>query len=314
MPLQVDYRPEDFDEMVGNETVLGALEKKLLSKDIPNAFLITGPSGCGKTTVGRIIANRLGAYDPQEDVNSNFHEYDAADFRGIDHIRGMRSTMRLMPVGDGKARIFLLDECHQLTKDAQEALLKALEDCPKLAFFVLCTTDPQKLKVTLKRRCAHYAMTEVETDELVAYLQDIIESEEKEVSEEMLEMIVEQANGSPGIALGLLDAIIDLDEDQMEESLRAIKETNQEAIELCKAMLKGQPWKKISTILKGLKDQDPEKIRRGALAYCASILLNGKQDMNAYIIMDAFREPFYDMPYQQLVLACFETLYASEDE
>lgn len=112
------YRPRTFDEVVGNKEAIRTLESfiKRDISEVPHAFLFSGPSGCGKTTLARILAKKLGCSD------ANFVEIDSADFRGIDTIREIRRQMRLAPVGGGSCRVWLIDECHKLTGDAQSAL------------------------------------------------------------------------------------------------------------------------------------------------------------------------------------------------
>lgn len=300
MSLITDYRPEELDEFIGSETTVRIVESKMGVQNKPHAYLITGPSGCGKTTMGRIIASMLGASD------FNFEEMDSADFRGIDTIRQIRRNMVKSPIGVNKVRVWLLDECHQLSRDAQEALLKALEDTPDHVFFILCTTDPQKLKETLKRRCLHLVVDRVDDDTIVEYLKEIAtEYEEKEVSEYLLEVIAEKSDGSIGRALTLLDSIIDLDKDQAQEELDRKEAEINEAIDLCRALIKGAKWKTVSKILIGLKQSNPEKIRRAVLGYCSTVLLKG-DNAQAYVVMDCFRKPFYDAPFPQLIMASYE--------
>ena len=123
MSLYHEHRPETLDEMEGNESTIKAL-RSVLSKpknEIPHAFLLTGESGCGKTTLARIIKTKLACSD------YNYKEVDSADFRGIDTIREIRRHMKLKGLGGG-IRIWLLDECHMISRDGMNALLKALED------------------------------------------------------------------------------------------------------------------------------------------------------------------------------------------
>lgn len=311
MSLHLSYRPDELNEFLGSETTIKALESKLNSEDRPHSYLITGPSGCGKTTLGRIIARKVGALLEDEDpLNSrNYKEMDSADFRGIDTIRNIRQQIRMSPIGGAQSRAWLLDECHQLTKDAQEALLKALEDTPKHVYFILATTDPDKLKDTLKRRCQHFQVSPFSEDLMEEFLKDIVEAEEKKVPDSVIEQIADSSIGSPGKALVILDKIIDLPSEDMEEEIKSISRQLNQAIDLCRAIIKKEKWTKITKILKDLQKDDAEGIRRMVLKYCASILLK-KVDSGAFLIMDAFRDPFYDSPYEKLILACYESRYA----
>lgn len=309
MTLQIEYRPTDFDQFYGNSQAIAALSAKLSRDSCPHTFLITGPSGCGKTTVARIIATVLGALEEGEDAENSldYRELNTADFRGIDTARSIISSMRLSTVSK-KCKVYFMDECHQISKDAQEALLKALEDTPDHVYFIFATTDPQKLKNTFRRRCSKVVLTAVQKQELIDLMQGIIEAEEKSIPEEVLEDIVDVAEGSPGIALGLLDDVIDLSEDEMLDEIQKRKETTTAAIDLCRALIKKSKWGTISKILREIKETEkPEDVRRAVMGYCTSIIIKG-DNPRAYIVLDSFREPFYDNGFPDLVLACYEAI------
>ena len=132
------YRPKSFKTFIGNQKTIEAVQGILDGRT--HSFMITGPTGCGKTTMGRIIAKEL------QCLGDDFCEMDSADFRGIDTIRNLRKQIQYRPIEkDSKCRVFLMDEVHKLTGDAQAALLKNLEEPPDHIYFILCTTDPQKV-------------------------------------------------------------------------------------------------------------------------------------------------------------------------
>ena len=147
MSLALKYRPDDLNLVKGNREIVNTL-KGMLSDltNCPHAFLLHGPTGCGKTTIARIIAKGIGAEGEDQ------REIDSADFRGIDTIRDLRRKSQYMATSSGN-RIWIIDECHKLTNDAQNALLKILEEPPQHVYFALCTTEPQKLLETIKGRC-----------------------------------------------------------------------------------------------------------------------------------------------------------------
>lgn len=300
MSLYLKYRPKTFKSFIGNEKTLKSLKSiiKRDRKDVPHAMLFTGPSGCGKTTLARITAKKLKC------SKEDFHELDAADFRGIDTVREIRKYINFCPTS-GDCSAWLLDECHKLTTDAQDALLKALEDTPEHVYFLLATTDPQKLIKTIRNRCMEFSVSPLTDEQLIQLMNTVIESESKSVPEDVIEQIAMDVVGSSRAALVILDMIIDLDEDDMLEAAKQRAVEENQVIELCRALLHSRSWKDIAKILKSI-DQDPEKMRRMVLGYCNSVLLNSGNSMGVYEIMDAFRDNFFDTGKAGLTLACYE--------
>ena len=299
MQLNLKYRPKNFKDVVGSEATLAAL-KAVFDRDkgdIPHAMLFTGPSGCGKTTLARIVARKLKC------SSNDLRELDSADFRGIDTVREIRKQIQYLPT-DGPCRVWILDECHKLTADAQEALLKAFEDAPSHVYFLPATTNPEKLKVALKRRCMEFPVESLTEDEVIEFLGDIIQKEEKKVPEKILELIADQCLGSPGIALMALDKIIDLDKKKMEKVVKQVVEEKVEGIALVRALIQGTSWGKIRLLLRGLENPG-ESTRQLILAYCNSVLLT-EDNPKAFLILDSFSEPFYNNKNVDLTIACYE--------
>lgn len=300
MPLHIKHRPQDLESFVGNESTTNALAAILNREDHPHSFLFTGPSGCGKTTLARIVKNMLGCSD------GNFKEIDSADFRGIDSIREIRRTMRLVPLGGG-CRVWLLDECHKMTNDAQNALLKALEDTPPHVYFLLATTDPQKLLKTIRTRCSTFEVSLLSEERIASYLKRVVRQEERKIETESLELIARNSLGSMRAALVMLEKVIDLAPADRSAAIEQAAKEESEVIELCRALLKKDSWKKISSILKGLQDQEPESIRYAVIGYCKSVLLNSGQE-RAGLIIDEFWEPFFNVGHAGLASCCFRCL------
>ena len=297
MALYQKYRPKTFKGLLGNEESVEALSA-MVRDDCPQVFLFHGPKGCGKTTVARILANELGV------KGNDLREMDTADFRGIDVIREVRKQSGYRPL-EGPYRMWILDEVHRLTNDAQSALLKILEDTPPHVFFVLATTDPQKLLPTVKSRCTQFELkplSEKETRKLIARVskREIGERLQKEVSKQ----IAQDSLGHPRDALQILDKVLRVDKEKRLQAAKREAEQQNQSIELCRALLEGAPWKKISRILNGLKDQEAESIRRHVLGYAQAVVL--KQDNpQAGLIMEEFIEPFYDTGFAGVVYACY---------
>ena len=152
MELYKKYRPKNFKRIVGQPTITEQLTSMTRSNQFPHSSLFSGPSGCGKTTLARIMRNKLDCGD------QDFQEVNCADFRGIDMVRDIRNRMNLAPIG-GECRVWLIDEAHQLSSQAQNAFLKILEDTPSHVYFMLATTDPQKLIPTIRTRCAEFKVS-----------------------------------------------------------------------------------------------------------------------------------------------------------
>ncbi len=304
--LALKYRPQSLKDFIGNDDTVKSLDSVLSRKTPPQSYLLTGPSGCGKTTLARIIKNRLGCSD------HDYVEMDCGDERGIDNIRNLRRQMRLSPMS-GNCRVWLLDEGHMIGKggaspknEAQNALLKALEEPPKHVYLILATTNPEMLLKTIRNRCSTFSVDEISKTVLTKYLRKVCHWEEKKVPQEVLRQISQDSMGSPRSALTILDRIIDLPQEKMKLAAEQQAEKENEMIDLCRALLKQTTWKKISVILKGL-NQEPETIRRMILAYMTSVLLNTGGQKPARII-DCFLDNFYDSGKAGLVLACYESL------
>ena len=305
LTLALKYRPKTLDEVIGNRQVVEVLRKQLngeSSQPLSHSILLHGSTGCGKTTLARIIARELGV------KHEDLVEIDSADFRGIDTIREIRKQCQYKPLSS-PYRVWILDEVHQLTKDAQSALLKTLEDTPKHVYFILCTTDPQKLLPTIRGRCSQFQVQPLTDKEMKRLLLRIVKAEGESLSKEVYEQIIQDSMGHPRNALQILAQVLSVEPEKRLEVAKRSAETQSQTIELCRALVKGASWKKIAEILKGLKDEDAEQIRRAVLGYCQSILLSGKQDNTVAVIMEEFMEPFYNSGFPALVFACYSVLF-----
>ena len=301
-PLHIDYRPKTLKEVEGNRSTIEALQAILKrEKDLPHAFLFSGPSGCGKTTLGRIVANELGC------AQADMREVDVADFRGIDTIREIRQQSRLKPMA-GPVRVWLLDECHRQTVDAMNALLKILEDTPPHVFFILCTTDPEKLLKTIRSRCMAFSVGPLSERQTTRLLQRIVQAEGVEnFPEEAYKQLHAASQGHPRRAVVELDRIIDLDPKSV---LKAIEQTSKDealGVDLCRALLKREPWEKVATVLRGLQDQEEESLRRLVLKWMNTVLLKEDNQQAAHVI-ECFKGNFFDSGKAGLTQAAYDAV------
>jgi len=280
MELYRKYRPSNFDEIIGNESAIKSLKKEL--KNGSHVFLFTGPAGCGKTTLARIVAKEVGAGD------LSIREINSAENRGIDTAREILQQMNFMPT-DGNASVWILDEMHMITSAGQNALLKALEEVPESVYFLLCTTDPQKLITPLKTRCSVVNVKPLNDEEMKILLKRVVKSEERKMGSEVYEKIIELANGGSRKALKLLAKVLYLDSN--EERLESLKSEDvsedKDAIELCRALLGKTNFSSCMKLVSTIDLSEPERVRMLVLSYMNSVLTKN-YNAKAAAAMQAF--------------------------
>lgn len=210
-PLAVKYRPKTFDDMTEQRAIKDILENQIRTKTFQHGYLFTGPAGTGKTTSARIFANMI------NDGKGNPIEVDAASNSGVDNIRGIIEDAKRKPL-DAEYKIFIIDECHSLSSEAWQALLKTLEESPKYAIFILCTTNPEKIPATILSRVQQYQFQKISNDGIFTRLYTIMDDEgyadcDKVIDEESLRYIAKVANGGMRDAITLLDKCLSLSSD-----------------------------------------------------------------------------------------------------
>lgn len=219
MALYRQWRPQNFETLVGQEAVKKTLANALSSGRIAHAYLFTGPRGTGKTSTARILAKALNceqgptANPCGECMNCqriaagnsmDVFEIDAASNRGIDEIKALREQVAFAPV-DGRYKIYIIDEVHMLTTEAFNALLKTLEEPPAHVIFILATTDPHKIPATIHSRCQRFDFRRVTVEEIVEHLAMVAANSNIDADKEALRLIAIQSEGGMRDALSLLD-------------------------------------------------------------------------------------------------------------
>lgn len=208
----------------------------------------------------------------------------------------------------------LVHNCHKMTGDAQTALLKALEDTPAHVYYVLCTTDPQKLLTTIRGRCAQYPVEPLSEKDMKKLLRRVVKAEGESLDKTIYDRIVLDSMGHPRNALQILDQVMAVKPDQRMKIAISAAEKESQVVELCRALIAQSSWVKIVGILKGLKGEDPEQIRRAVLGYCQSVLWGGTGDPKIANVMQEFVEPFYNSGFPGLTLACYSAVFGEETE
>ena len=216
------WRPQTFQEVVGQGHITRTLENAIHSGRIAHAYLFGGPRGVGKTSVARILAKALNCQGRRDQRPCNeclpcveitqgssvdVHEIDGASNRGIDEIRELRDNIGYMP-SSGKYRIYIIDEVHMLTLPAFNALLKTLEEPPAHVKFIFATTEPHKVPVTILSRCQRFEFRRIPLLDIIAQLRKICLAEDIKISDEGLNLIAKQSEGSMRDAEGLLDQVV----------------------------------------------------------------------------------------------------------
>jgi len=218
------YRPQTFAEIIGQEHVVQTLSNAISSGMISHAYLFSGPRGSGKTTIARLLAKAVncrdrkdGQFEPcgkcsscQEIIDGrslDLIEIDAASHRGIDEIRELRDGIKFAPVKE-KHKVFIIDESHQLTREAVNALLKTLEEPPSHAIFVLATTEIHKMIPTIISRCQRFDFRKLTLPEITKRLEIISKKEKAKIDKPALELIALNSSGSMRDAESLLDQIL----------------------------------------------------------------------------------------------------------
>ena len=231
------YRPRNFSEMVGQEHVVQALGNALTQQRLHHAYLFTGTRGVGKTTVSRILAKSLNCTGPdgQGGITAtpcgqcaactaidagrfvDYTELDAASNRGVDEVQGLLEQAVYKPV-QGRFKVFMIDEVHMLSNTAFNAMLKTLEEPPEYLKFVLATTDPQKVPVTVLSRCLQFNLRPMAPETVLAHLQRVLAQENVPAEAAALRLLARAARGSMRDALSLTDQAIAFGSGQIAEA------------------------------------------------------------------------------------------------
>lgn len=274
--LALKYRPQTFDDLIGQEVVAETITNSIKANKIPNAYLFTGIRGIGKTTTARIIAKALNCSNGIENkckikcdnceaiTNSNHIdvlEMDAASKTGVDDVRDLIEFSRYGPTS-AKYKIFIIDEVHMLSKQAFNALLKTLEEPPEYLKFIFATTEIKKIPITVVSRCQRFDLSRIKSSELLEFIKKIKDKENGKISDDALKLIVKISEGSVRDSLSLLDrALLSLDEGK-ELDLNSAQKIfgyfdKSQLIDLFELILKGEETKVIS-IYRKIYDQGVE--------------------------------------------------------
>ena len=255
------YRPQRFDEVVGQEQVTVTIKNSIVQGKIAHAYLFSGPRGVGKTTTARILAKTINCekFPTKEPCNKcsscqqisngsslDVIEIDAASNRGIEQIRELRENASFAPASS-KYKVYIVDEAHQITADAFNALLKTLEEPPPYIVFILATTQPEKLPLTILSRCQHFRFRLINDETIKECLRKICASEKIEIEDGALDVICSEAAGSVRDAESILEQVISSSE----------KKVTQEKVEFVLGLVEA---KKVDEITSAIAKKDVKSV------------------------------------------------------
>ncbi len=275
--LALKYRPETFEDLIGQDVVAETIINSIKLNKIPNAYLFTGIRGIGKTTTARIVAKLLNCENGAENIckgslcencnsiaNSNHIdvlEMDAASKTGVDDVRDLIEFSRYGPTSS-KYKIFIIDEVHMLSKQAFNALLKTLEEPPEYLKFIFATTEIKKIPITVVSRCQRFDLTRIKSSELFEFIKGVKNKEKGNVSDDALKLIVKISEGSVRDALSLLDRGLLSIDNKKELDLKTAQQIfgyfdKSNLIDIFKMILQGEEEKVISAY-RNIYDQGVE--------------------------------------------------------
>lgn len=222
LTLYRKYRSQTFADLVGQKHIIKVLSNAIVNDRLSHAYIFSGPRGTGKTSTARILAKSLNCREGKSTTPCNkcdlckaitsgtamdIIEIDAASNRGIDEMRQIRDRVNYTPV-EGKYKIYIIDEVHMLTEAAFNALLKTLEEPPQNTLFILATTDPQKIPITIISRCQRLDFTKISVNEIKAHILNLAEQENVKLEDKAALLIAKNADGGLRDAISLLDQVI----------------------------------------------------------------------------------------------------------
>lgn len=285
------FRPQTFSEVRGQDHISTTLKNAIVTERLAHAYLFCGPRGTGKTSSAKILAKAVNCLDLQDGEPCNqcasckaineenfldVLEIDAASNRGIDEIRDLRDKVRFAP-SQGKRKVYIIDEVHMLTNEAFNALLKTLEEPPAHVLFILATTEPQKIPLTILSRCQRFDFRKINTAEIGSHLADIVREEGVSISEDALNAIARKAAGGMRDAISVLDQCIAFAGERIElEHVEMVLGTvSEEATASLVDTVIQQDYSQMFLSLNDFIQQgkDIKQILRDCIQYCRQLLL-----------------------------------------
>jgi DNA polymerase III gamma/tau subunit len=284
--LITKYRPRSFEEVIGHEDLLRALQRAIAAPTRPHNYLFTGVAGLGKTSLARIVADKIGA---------EVLEVDGASQTGIDSIRALIEVGQYRSLSGSDSKMYIIDECHRLSKPAWDALLKTLEEPPEHLYFALCTTEPGTIKETIITRCYHVPLKPLPIADIELLLDIVCEAEEWKPSGDVIQMVIAAATGQPRKALSMIQAVHDAKDRDEAKRIISLVEESEPFLEIMRHLASGKKsWEFIRNQISKMGEEDFDSMATQASSYISKVMLAEANDTKAkhiWSLLDALVFP-----------------------
>lgn len=282
------YRPRSFDDVIGQDHIVAALSGIIARNDM-QCFLFSGESGMGKTTLARLTAEAFGCAIQEGD------EIDAATHTGIDAMRRVQEITHYVPFG-GSNRAIIVDECHSLSKQAWQSLLKATEEPPPHVYWFFATTDPGRVPDTMKRRAAVFTLKPVPDHVLHGFLDTVCTQEGITLADGVDQLLIRESRGSPGVLLANLVVCADAADRNSAAALLRSAQESEHTVALCRALANGCGWGEAVQIVARMEDSEAESVRIVVSRYFSAMLKKPHDQQRAkrvLVMLEAFATPYH---------------------